>query len=1062
MTHRFRFFHSVHFLLLFGMCPGAFAQQTIRFSHLGILQGLSQSAVNCIFQDRRGFMWFGTQDGLNRFDGYTFTVFKHDPVNPQTLNDNFIYSIREDSAGTLWIGTMSHPEMLNRYEPATETFSQVSVDSVDLQGARGTAVMSTYTDPSGALWSGSIGGGLTRKARGSKTPTVYKNNPADPQSLSDNRVYSVYGDRSGTVWVGTKGGLNRLDPGSKSFVRYRHSAADSGSLADNWVWPICEDRRGTLWVGTAGGGLHRLDRATGTFTRYRHNGALPTSLSDDAVLSIYQDRSGVLWVGTSNDGLNLFHPEQTAFRNFTKDPSDRKSLIDNTVISLLVDRTGTAWIGTRGGLSQLNRKDDTFTHFTANPSNPRTIAENSITSLLEDRSGGIWVGCYSSGLDFLDRHSGVFTHYHHNPADPASLSDNRVYALLEDEQGILWVGTYGGGLNRFDRSTGKFRLYSEHDTIPGSISANGVWALCEDRSGVLWAGTYGGGLNRFDRKTERFTSFRFDKDNPRTISDDNILCIMEDRSGILWVGTLGGLNRFDPAAGTFRRYRERDGLPNDVVLGILEDNSGNLWISTNKGLAKFHPSTGTFRTFDASDGLQGNEFNQNAYARNPLTGEMYFGGASGFTVFHPDSVHDNPYIPPVVFSAYRRYNTDDTEGKPIEEKGIFTRSAVRLTYKDNIATFEFAALNFHNTFRNQYAYRLEGFSDSWIQLGREHRATFTNLDPGEYILRVKGSNNDGVWNEQGTALTITVTPPWWRTTWAYAFYGLFLMSALYGVRRVEINRREQKTRVRESELRAKAAEAEKRALAAENERQTKELEEARTLQLSMLPQEVPKLPHLEIAVFMRTATEVGGDYYDFQTADDGSLLVAFGDATGHGMQAGTIVTLMKGMFTSDASRLDIRSFFNHCSRSIKGIRLGRLLMAFSLMKLSGRTLSYSSAGMPPLFIHRRKTGGVDEILLKGMPLGAMKNFPYAVHEEGLDPGDTLLLLTDGLPEQKNRAGDMFDYERLRTEFQGIAPQVPEDIIRHLVAAGDSWMSGAAQEDDITIMVIRMKDEELRV
>lgn len=1057
MITRSRLFHIALATVLLAVQSDASEQDRIRFTHLGIQQGLSQSAVNCIFQDRRGFMWFGTQDGLNRFDGYTFTVFKHDPVNPRTLNDNFIYSIREDSAGTLWIGTMGHPESLNRFEAGTETFTQIPADSVDLRRAAGTAVMQTYTDPSGATWSGSIGGGLIRTAQGPGTPTVYKNDPGDPHSLSDNRVYSVYGDRSGTIWVGTMGGLNRLDPGSKSFVRYTHSAADSGSLADNWVWPIFEDRRGNLWVGTVAGGLHRFDRATGTFTRYRHNAAVPTSLSDNSILSIFQDRSGVLWVGTSNDGLNLFHPEQTAFHNFAKDPGDRRSLIDNTVISLLVDRGGTAWVGTRGGLSQLNRRDGTFVHFTNNPSDPRSIAGNAITSLLEDRSGGIWVGSYNSGLDYLDRRTGSFTHFRHNPSDSSSLSDNRVYALLEDEEGILWVGTYGGGLNRFDRKSGTFRVYHENDTLPGSISANGVWALCEDRSGSLWAGTYGGGLNRFDRKTGRFTSYRFDKNNAQTISDDNILCIMEDRAGILWVGTLGGLNRFDPAAGTFRRYRQGDGLPNDVVLGILEDNHGFLWVSTNSGLAKFQPSTGVFHTYDASDGLQGNEFNQNAYARNPLTGEMYFGGANGFTLFHPDSVHDNPYIPPVVFSAYRRYNTDDTEGKPIEERGIFTRSAVRLTYKDNIATFEFAALNYYNTARNQYAYRLEGFSDSWIQLGRERRATFTNLDPGEYVLRVKGSNNDGVWNEAGTALAITVTPPWWRTTWAYALYTLFLMSALYGVRRVEINRREQKTRIRESELRAKAAEAEKRALAAENERQTKELEEARTLQLSMLPQELPKLPHLDIAVFMRTATEVGGDYYDFQTSEDGSLLVAFGDATGHGMQAGTIVTLMKGMFTSDASRLDIRSFFNHCSRSIKGIRLGRLLMAFSLLKITGRRLAYSSAGMPPLFIHRCSAGSVDEILLKGMPLGAMKNFPYTVHEDGLEPGDTLLLLTDGLPEQKNGTGDMFDYERLRTEFLGVATGQPDEIIRHLVAAGDAWMNGAAQEDDITLMVVRMKE-----
>lgn len=1054
-------FHHIFLLILLLAGPvDLHPAQKIRFAHLGIRDGLSQSAVNCIFQDRRGFMWFGTQDGLNRFDGYAFTVFKHDPADPRTLNDNFIFSIYEDTAGTLWIGTLNRPGHLNRYDPATETFTQVPAESVGLTGAKGGAVMLSYTDPSGNSWSGSIGRGLTRTDRKSGASTIFQNSPSDPSSLSDNRVYSVYGDRSGTIWVGTREGLNRLDPGATGFVRYRHDPENPASLASDWVWPIVEDRSGTLWVGTVEGGLHRFDRATGTFTRYRHADSDPEGLSDDFVLSLYQDRSGVLWIGTNNGGLNLFHPEQTAFRNFAKDPASPNSLIDNNIISLLVDRRGTAWIGTRGGLSRLDRGKDAFTHFVNRPGSPQSIADNAITSLLEDRNGTIWVGTYSNGLDRLDPAAGTFLHYKHIPENPASLSDNRVYALLEDRAGALWVGTYGGGLNRFDRESGTFHLYRHNDSIPGSLSANGVWALYEDASGTVWAGTYGGGLNRFDRARGRFTSYRFDAKDPRSISDDNILCITADHTGALWIGTMGGLNRFDPASGSFQRYRESNGLPNDVILGILEDAVGNLWISTNKGIARFHPPSGTFRNYDASDGLQGNEFNQNAYAKDPVTGELYFGGVNGFTVFHPDSVRDNPYVPAVVFSAFRRYNTDDIEGKPIEEKGIVTRDRIHLTYKDNIATFEFASLSYYNTFRNQYAYQLEGFSDSWIQLGRERRATFTNLDPGEYVLRVRGSNNDGVWNERGAALTITVTPPWWRTTWAYGIYGFLFLAALYGIRSVEINRREQKTRIRESELRAKAAEAEKRALTAENERKTRELEEARTLQLSMLPQELPRLPHLDIAVFMRTATEVGGDYYDFQTTDDGSLLVGFGDATGHGMQAGTIVTLMKGMFTSDASRLDLRSFFNHCSRSIKGIRLGRLLMAFSLLKISGRAISYASAGMPPLFIHRRSTGTVDEVLLKGMPLGAMKTFPYAIHEDTLEAGDTLLLLTDGLPEQRNRAGEMLDYDRLRSAFRESAGEAPEEIIRRLTGAGDMWMDGAAQEDDITMMAIRIQEPKV--
>lgn len=420
------------------------------------------------------------------------------------------------------------------------------------------------------------------------------------------------------------------------------------------------------------------------------------------------------------------------------------------------------------------------------------------------------------------------------------------------------MGTYGGGLNRFDPASGGFTVYTHNDSVPASLSAPGVWALCADHTGELWVGTFRGGLDRFDRGTGTFVHYRHDSADVRSLSDDNILCLFEDHAGTLWIGTFGGLNRLDRASGTFRRYGLRDGLPNEFIFGILEDDHGNLWLSTNNGLSKFDPGRGTFRNYDEADGLQGNEFNQGAYVRDPRTGEMYFGGGNGFSLFQPDSVRDNPYVPPVVFSSFVRYNSDDKEGKPIGEKGIAARRLLTLSYKDNVATFEFAALNYYNTFKNQYAYRLEGFNDNWIQLGSDHRATFTNLDGGVYTLRVRGSNNDGVWNEEGAALRLVITPPWWKTTWAYASYALLFLFALYLIRRFEIHRQAQKAQVRESELRVKATEAEKRALQAENERKTKELEDARVLQLSMLPRELPSIPGFDIAVYMKTATEVGG------------------------------------------------------------------------------------------------------------------------------------------------------------------------------------------------------------
>ncbi len=1042
-------------LLVVTICSLGVSQPKIRFSHLSVQQGLSQSAVNCIFQDRQGFMWFGTQDGLNRYDGYSFKVFKHNPADTGSISDNFIVSISEDNEGVLWIETLNTPAVLNRFDGLTETFARRVKDSVDLKNARRSSVFSSHEDQHGVRWEGSVGGGVTRLDMRTGAKKEYKHDAKDPGSLSDNRVYSVYGDRAGTIWVGTREGLDRYDPSTDSFVHYRHDDRDPHSLSDNWVWPIVEDRTGVLWVGTARGGLNRFDRTTGRFTTFKRDPSDTRSLSDDFVLSIYQDRSGLMWVGTSGDGLNTFHPELNAFHTFANDPRNPNSLADNTIRAMYVDRAGIAWIGTPAGLDRFDREQGTFIHYKINPKNPKSLGDIP-NVLFEDRAGGFWVGTFSNGLDRLDRATGTFTHFRRDPARPNSLSDNRIYALAEDRVGALWVGTYGGGLNRLDPATGTFKVFAYDPTGRTGPTAKGVWSLCVDHEGVLWVGTYGGGLNRFDLHTESFTSFKHNKDDTTSISDDTIISIYEDRSHRLWVGTTAGLNRFDRATRTFTRYREKDGLPNDFIFGILEDGNGRLWLSTNKGLSRFDPATSTFRNYDVNDGLQGNEFNQNAYARSGRTGEMYFGGGNGFNVFHPESVKENAFLPPVVISGFRRYNTDDAEGKPIEERGVPLREGIELSYKDNIATFDFSALSFYNAFKNRYAYRLEGFSENWIQLGTTRTATFTNLDAGEYVLHVRGSNNDGLWNEDGASLRLVVTPPWWKTRWAYAAYVLIFFGILYELRRFEINRREQKARLRESELRAKAAEAEKRVLEVENERKTKELEEARELQLSMLPREIPKLPNLEIAVFMKTATEVGGDYYDFHLTPDGVLSVACGDATGHGMQAGTVVTLMKGLFTSDASRLDIKSFFNHSSLAIKNIKMGRLMMAFTMLKIHNRHVAFASAGMPPLFVWREKQGTVEEILLKGMPLGAMKNFPYVVHEEELQAGDLLLVLSDGLPEQKNATGEMFDYLRVQETLKSVARETPGKIIERLWNAAQMWMNGATQEDDMTMIAIRMK------
>jgi ligand-binding sensor domain-containing protein/serine phosphatase RsbU (regulator of sigma subunit) len=1045
-------FFSIHF-------PEILSQSRVTFSHLTIKDGLSQSSVTCILQDKSGFMWFGTQDGLNRYDGYKFKVFKNIPADSTSLTENFIFSIYEDNSGTLYFETLNGT--LHKYDARLESFRVVDKKSIDLTGVKVNTVGAMLRESSGVIWTGGLSSGTGLSWLDTKTgeTKVFKHSPADPGSLSDDKVFSILRDKSGTLWVATINGLDKLDESKEKFIHYRYNPNDPNSLSDNSVWPLFEDSNGYIWIGTRNGGLNRFDPKTNTFIHYKNDTNDLTSLNDNFVFSIYEDRSGLIWVGTNVGGVNYFNPSTQVFEQYNNNPGNKNSLSDDVVFSMLADSKGNYWIGTKtGGLNKFEYSKNKFTNYLNNPSNPNSISNNSVQSLFEDRTGIIWIGSYSinGGLDAFDPNTGKFTHYTHDPSNPNSLTDNRIYSITEDNDGNIWIGTYGGGINKIDRRTSSIQSYQFREDDSTSLSSNAAWSIAFDDKGNPWIGTFGGGINILNLKTQTFKHLKNFPGDSTSIIDNSVTRVFKDSRGNMWIGTTGGLSKYLPATNNFKNYDESDGLANNTILGILEDDAGHLWISTNNGLSRFDPRTETFRNYYFQDGLQGNEFNQNAFAKDNKTGRLLFGGLNGFNVFDPSKIKENQYIPPVAFTDYTRYNTDDEEGKPIFEKGISARDSILLTFKDNIVTLQFSALSYYNNSENKYKYMLEGFNENWIQLGNNHTITFTNLSPGDYVLRVIGSNNDGIWNERGASLFVEVLPPWWRTNIAYSIYVIAFLSALFGIRTFEMKQREQKAKMRENELRLKATEAEKRAIEIENDRKTKELEEARELQLSMLPRELPKLPNLEIAAFMKTATEVGGDYYDFIVQDNGVLNVAFGDATGHGLQAGTMVTLMKGFFTSDAAKLGLLEFMNHCTAMIKEIKLGRILMSFSLLKIENSKLLITSAGMPPIYYFSKAREVVEEITIQGMPLGAMRKFSYKVVEKEIKSGDILLLLSDGLPEQMNISEEMFGYPRVKDRFKDFVNDSPENIIENLIKSGEEWMGGSTQQDDISFVVIKVK------
>jgi len=717
-------------------------------------------------------------------------------------------------------------------------------------------------------------------------------------------------------------------------------------------------------------------------------------------------------------------------RYYPPDDRRRDGVSHHSVFALLEDKLGVLWVGTLGGLDRYHRDSDSFIRYRHEPSDPTTIGSDFIRTIFEDRSGNLWIGTDIGGVSLYNREQDNFTRILNDPDDPYSLSANSVRAIAQDSAGVLWFGTFGGGLDKLilNQDMGKGKRQSE----------------------------------MFDSHKLTFTHYQHDPNNINSISSNSIQSIFIDKKGIFWIGTFGGgLNRFDPRTETFAHYTENNSeLPNNVIYAVLGDDHGNIWVSSNRGLSKFIPETDDFINYDIDDGLQSKEFNGHACYRN-RDGEMFFGGINGFNVFHPDSIRDNPYEPNIAITDFKLFGESVLIGddSPLK-RHISLTEEVRLAHWQNNISFEFVSLHYNQPEKNRYSYILVNYDTAWREAVQQRTATYTNLEPGEYFFRVRGSNNDGVWNRRGATVKIVISPPYWKTPMAYLGYALLVVGLLFGSYRIQrtvvVKRERARSQLREAELRAQAAEAQARAIQAENERKTHELEKARKLQLSMLPKTLPTVPNLDIAVHMQTATEVGGDYYDFHVDDEGTLTVVIGDATGHGLNAGTLVSVIKSLFIANVSKSDIRTFFEDCTRTIKQLNLGNLYMALSLVRIANDTLIASSAGMPPIYIYRKKTRSVEELVIKGMPLGAFDDFLYADETVRLDQGDAVLLLSDGLPELFNEKKEVFDYSRIQQIFADVGSYDPQRIIDHLIEAGEQWRNGRAQNDDITFVILKVK------
>jgi signal transduction histidine kinase/ligand-binding sensor domain-containing protein/DNA-binding response OmpR family regulator len=821
----------------------------ITFDRFSLEQGMPQSTAMCILQDRQGFVWVGTQEGLCRFDGNTFVVFKNDPDDPASLSSNLVKSICEDKEGNLWMGTFSGG--LNRYDRRTQRFTRYLHQPDNPQSLSHNRVEAVYEDRQGTLWIGTQAG-LNQLDKKTGQFIRYSLSSADSGSPGDNRVMSLYEDRKGNFWVGsygkginlfdrkqkrfsrflpepeskgqpgsatircmledrdgrlwlgTDGGLYQMDRRTNAFSRFGHDPFNAQSLSSDAVWALFEDRTGTFWVGTKAGGLNIMDRSRGTFRRLSH---LPTdnrSLSSNQIYCVYEDRTGGIWVGTDGGGISRYDRLKNQFSHYFHQADQPGSLSHNIVWSIYEDRNDNLWIGTLYGLNRYNRQSGQFQHFFHEPANTNSLSFNSISSICEDQTGVMWFGTDGGGLNRYDPASGQFTRFAHDPADSKSLGSNGVNLVLEDRLGNLWIGTSDKGLNRFDRQQNRFIRYEHNPDDVNSMSDNHVMALCEDREGTLWIGTLGKGLNALNPKTGRFTHYEHVPGQTTSLSSNRVIAVTEDQAGIIWVGTAGGgLNRLDRATGKFSHFTEKNGLANNVVYGILDDKAGHLWMSTNQGISRLNPKEGTFTNFDAQNGLQSNEFNNWAFFKS-RSGELFFGGINGVNAFHPERIVTNPSIPSVVITHFKLKNQAVVIGgkdSPLQTS-VTETPEIRLSYQDNMLSFDFAALDFTAPLKNQYAYRLEGLDQDWIRAGTQHSATYTNLAPGSYVFRVKGSNNDGRWNEEGAQVRVVITPPFWQTWWAYLLYAATALGIGYVIIRNQSNQLQLKNQLRLEQMQA--------------------------------------------------------------------------------------------------------------------------------------------------------------------------------------------------------------------------------------------------------------------
>ncbi len=805
------------FLFFCGCLKNTSAQ--LRFERIGNQQGLSQSTVLKIFQDKKGFIWFATRDGLNKYDGYNFTVYRHIFNNKNSISSSNITCISEDKNENLWVGTADGG--INKMDKETGKFihfkqidskndiSKINISSIivtkDNQILAATYrsgllkidgntnviswkivetnpistndVSQIYQDKHENLLLGGPYGVFTQLSKDGKANTFKIINNLSPKR---NQVTCFFEDTDGNILVGTRGnGLYKIDLITRkiSQILYRSDLVDR----DNLITSLAYDQEGTLWVGTDSGVILIQNKDFKNPIHLQVNPDSDTGLSSHAIQGILVDRDDNVWIGTWEAGLNVHFKNRNKFSIYRHKTNTEQSLLRDKITAIACEDNNRVWIGSNSGLTLLDRKANFYKHFIVNPSTSTILNNNDINFLHIDKTGDLFVSTWGAGLKILKKGSSTFTNYLYNNGQSISYFTCIQSSKIPNK---IWIGTQESGLLSFDKLTGKFTPIVELNQ-KGILSEIHVNSILEDSKGILWIGSYNNGMFRYDPQTHQINHF-IQSDRPGSIKGNHVFQIFEDTQKRIWVATNGGgLCLFQPKNNTFKTWTTEDGLPNNTIKAILEDKHQNLWLATNEGLSEFLIRSNSFKNYTKADGLQGSEFLINAYAQNK-GGEMFFGGTGGMNVFHPDSLKENNKVPPVYITGLRLFNKPLTIGQkdsPLQ-KNILATDELTFEANQNVFSLEFTALDFESLKNNQYAYLLEGFDNDWQYVGTQRIASYTNLNPGEYAFKVKASNNDGIWNPRQATMKIIILPPWYKSWWAFWIYGCLIIGSIYAFRKV--------------------------------------------------------------------------------------------------------------------------------------------------------------------------------------------------------------------------------------------------------------------------------------